>query len=140
MDIFSIIAGSASLLSLLFALTQYYKRQSNESVEKGNLLVLRERLKNIEVSLRSAATINQILIRRADDENVRLKELQNIARALRSQIYSTILEAKNIKRTVIDWKFGELLDSDVNIDDDQEKQNNDDKSDDAENVITILKP
>ncbi len=129
MDIFNIITGSVGLLSFIFALIQFYKRKLNESVEKGNILVLRERLKNIEVSLKSAATINQILIRRADDENTPIKELQNIARAQRSQIYSTILEAKDIKRRVIDWKFGELLDSNVNIDNDQGEQLNEDKLD-----------
>jgi len=109
MDIFNLIAGSASIASLILAAYLWHKRKVSRVAEKGNVSILIERLNNISTSLRAAATTTQALIRRADDHQVPVPELQNIARAVRTDLYGALLQASATKTTLLDWRFGELL-------------------------------
>jgi hypothetical protein len=111
MILFDIIAGTASIVSLVFAAYQYHKAKLFETVEKGNNNTLKERLKNIEVTLKTAATTNQLLIRRADENSVTKEELQNLARATRAQLFGAIVETDDMKSKLVEWNYGHLLKS-----------------------------
>lgn len=109
MDLFNILAGLASILSLAFAGYLHHKTKVQSVAESGNIHVLRERLRSVETSLRSSATILQMLIRRADDRTVGAEELQNIARSARASLVASILEARGVDEILKDWTFGQLL-------------------------------
>lgn len=111
MDKFNVVAGIASIMSLILAAYLWHKQRMSKVVEKGNVSILIERLNNIKVSLQSAATTNQVLIRRADDKQVPVEELQNIARAVRANLYGALLQASATKSNLQEWRFGELLGS-----------------------------
>lgn len=111
MNYFEIIAGLASTSSLVFAAVVYHRKKVAQATEKGNIRVFREKLKNIEATLRATGTNLQILIRRADNADVTVSELQNIARTARSTVYSALVEAAEFGMTLKDWKFGELLET-----------------------------
>jgi len=112
MYLFNLLAGFASILSFAFAGYLHQKSKMQSAVEGGNIRVLRERLRSVETSLKSSATILQMLIRRADDRNAPAEELQNIARSARASLVASILEARGVDEVLKDWTFGQLLRSD----------------------------
>ena len=111
-DTFNLVAGTASVVALAFALFQHHKSRLQRSREEGNIRLFEERLRNVDTSLRAAATSLQILIRRGDSPETPVAELQNLARAVRASVYGAIMEGRGLTGRLKSWKFGELLGSD----------------------------
>lgn len=110
-DYFNVAAGLASIVSLAFALTIHYRHRVAKTREEANIRILGERLHNLDVGLRAAATNLQILIRRADSADAPVKELQNLARSVRTSIYASIIETRGTGGNLKEWRFGQLLKS-----------------------------
>jgi hypothetical protein len=111
MDTFNVVAGLASIISLVFALVVYHRSKTAEAREEGNVKVFRERLRNIDSTMRATMTIMQILIRRADDTDAPVVELQNIGRSARASLYGAMEQAWEIDKALGEWKFGHLLET-----------------------------
>lgn len=110
-DLFNVVASLASIVSLIFAAWIYHKEQLNKAREEVKVAVLKERLENNENQLRLTANYLQLLIRRADDINAPVPELQNMARGVRSSLMASIMKTESITRNLSDWKFGKILKS-----------------------------
>lgn len=110
-NLFNLIASGASIISLMFAAWIYHKEQINKAREEVKVAVLKERLENNENQLRLTANYLQMLIRRADDINAPVPELQNMARGVRSSLMASIMKTESIRNNLSDWEFGKLLKS-----------------------------
>jgi hypothetical protein len=109
MTILEITACFASIVSLCFAAYVYYKNRLNRAKEEAKALLYRERIRHIHSNLRASATSLQLIIRRADDPQCPVIELQNLARSLRIAIFSSLLIAVDFDRDLKEWRFGHLL-------------------------------
>lgn len=111
MDLFNIVSGIASIVALVFAAYVHHRAKLSATTEGGNIRVVTERMQNASISLRSSASILHLLIRRADDESASVVELQNLARAARTNILATLVEVSGTEDALKSWKFGESLES-----------------------------
>ena len=106
---FELLAGLASVLGFALAIYQHVIHKLAAEREKSNVRVITERLRNVATTVTAAGTTIQLLVRRADDADVHVAELQNLGRATRAGIIAAVHEADAICRSLGDWRFGHPL-------------------------------
>ena len=109
LEIFSIIASFASIASLVFAGFVYHREKLRQAREEGTIDVFRERLRGIANNLNATAQYLQHLIRRADDTEAPARELQNMARGVRSGLLSALMDAQQMTIVLEKWEVGARL-------------------------------
>ena len=112
MNLLEIILAVISVISFLLAVFSFLRTEIHEINEKAKFNVMRERLNAIYRGLsslyHSADAMVQIPKARKD---VSVDELQDIARLLRSQIYSQAELIKKSRAQMEKWKFGKMIPS-----------------------------
>ena len=112
MSAIEILLAIISIISFGLAIFSFLRNEIHKANEKAKVEVMRERLnvlyRGLSSLYHSADSIVQIPKTR---ENVTVGELQNIARLLRSQIYSQAELIKKSRGQLDRWRFGKMVPS-----------------------------
>ena len=105
----SIIAAIITIISMGFSIFFWIQKRNAKRTEDSNRMILTSRLESTLHVLKGSATNVQLLIRRCDDDKVTKKELQNMARMSRTDMYTAIQILSNTEESLKIWHYGEML-------------------------------
>ena len=103
-----IMFGLVSVISLIFAIYQHFSSKTKGTIEQAKIKMQLERIQHAKYSIIAAAETNNMIVQRAKDESVNLKELLNLSRVARGQLIMIIRELENEEEKLQNWNYGIL--------------------------------
>jgi hypothetical protein len=126
MDILKIVFGLVGISSLLFSIFVYFNSKSKKIAEAAKIAVYKEKLRNTHYA--STAILHTIdsIVQIPKKGEVTIDQLQDIARVARGQIYLLVKQIEIHQKDINNWRFGELIKSDLAFEKSVNDKNNTD--------------
>lgn len=119
-----IILGIISIISFLIGLYSFIQSEIRKTREKANVAILKEKLTSVYNGISSLYhTADAIVQIPKMEKEVRIEEMQNLARVLRGQLLSHATLIKESREKISDWKYGEMVQSSNSISEELIKEN-----------------
>lgn len=116
MGIIQVASGIATICSFAFAIWSYVQRRRSDQVLEINQHVIAERLRAVNNISAIALQNIQILIRRSDDQSAPVPELQNMGRAVRSDLIGLSRALQGANEALQGWnKFRPISSQDIEL-------------------------
>ena len=109
MTVIEILLSIITVISFGLALFSFVKNYITKTKEQAKVEVLKERLKHLNSGLESLFQAANAMVQIPKNREVNVKEIQDISRILRSQIYLLSEETKKEWIRLNEWKFGVML-------------------------------
>lgn len=116
-ELFNLFAGVVGIFGTAFALWTHYRTRIFKIKEEANLQILEERFRGLQKHLAGSYYNANLLVRRGDPGGgASVQELQNLARALRTEIICMRDIAQGLDEAFADHRPGQLLSGPGGID------------------------
>lgn len=124
MDWLNYLFGGVGIVSLIFSVYTYFRTKSKKTIEVAKASMQKERIRNTQYALKGILNSIDAIVQIPKKEDVSIVHLQNLARVARSQAFILTEQLEMEKRILNNWKFGELIQSEVEGLDDESIENN----------------
>jgi uncharacterized protein HemX len=111
MTTIEIVLAIISIISFGLAVYSFVKNEIKKANERANVETLKERLKTLSQNLELLFQAANAIIQVPKNREVKVEELQDLARVLRSQIYLLSEKTRKMRLRLDDWQFGVMLKS-----------------------------
>lgn len=117
MDWLNVGFGIVGIVSLVFSIYTYYKTESKKVIEAAKVAMQKERMRNIQYSLIGILHSIDAIVQIPKKGEINVSQLQDLARVARGQVYVLATELKTERKKLDVWKFGELVESNMEKED-----------------------
>jgi len=110
-EVWEIIGAIAGSLSFAFAVYTYLRARAQRVTEEAKTEIYRERLRNLQYSLTAALHSVDAIVQLGKQESTSVEMLQNLARIVRGQLYTSIKQVERQRGYLREWRFGQMVES-----------------------------
>jgi len=109
MSTLNIILSIISVISFIIGVWSFINSLLIKSREKSNVEVLKSKLEDLHQGIHSVLLATNAIVQIPKSRTVTIEEIQDHARVIRGQLIILSDGVKKQRRTLDDWKFGDIL-------------------------------
>jgi len=109
MELLDMIFGVIGVISFIFGIYQYYITEKAAATENSKTVLQAEKLKDIYEGLRGVGGNVDMMVQLPKHKDVRIQEMQDLARAVRNEVYVLMNTVKGEKKRLDEWQYGKMI-------------------------------
>ena len=110
----SLVSALLTIVTSITSVILWVQKRRAKNSAKLNNEIMKMRMTNLKQVLKGTTTNLQLLIRRCDDERAPKKEIQNMVRMARTDLYTAQNVLAETEDSLENWHYGEMLVSRAN--------------------------